>query len=83
MNQKTIRSNLLLALAAFIWGVAFVAQSVGMEYVGPFTFNASRFLIGGTVLIPCIALLKKVNGKNEKEEKERQKAERAAKRKSK
>ena len=76
MNQKTVRSNLLLALAAFIWGVAFVAQSVGMEYVGPFTFNASRFLIGGTVLIPCIALLKKVNGKNEKEEKERMEQQR-------
>lgn len=53
-DMKRIYSNLMLGLAAFIWGVAFVAQSVGMEYVGPFTFNAARFLIGGTVLIPCI-----------------------------
>lgn len=49
-----LKNNLLLVLAALIWGVAFVAQSVGMEYVGPFTFNAVRFLIGGLVLIPCI-----------------------------
>lgn len=63
MKQKTMKSNLLLALAAFIWGVAFVAQSVGMDYVRPFTFNAARFLIGGVVLIPCIFLMKKVNGK--------------------
>ena len=49
-----LKNNLLLVLAALIWGVAFVAQSVGMEYVGPFTFNATRFMIGGLVLIPCI-----------------------------
>ncbi len=54
MEKKTMGSNLLLGLAALIWGVAFVAQSVGMEYVGAFTFNASRFLIGGAVLIPLI-----------------------------
>lgn len=54
MDKKAMRSNLLLALAALIWGVAFVAQSVGMEYVGGFTFNGCRFLIGGVVLIPLI-----------------------------
>ena len=63
MDRKTMGSNLLLALTAFIWGVAFVAQSVGMEYVGPFTFNACRFLIGGIVLIPCILLFGKKNKK--------------------
>ena len=51
------KSPLLLFLAAVIWGVAFVAQSVGMEYVGPFTFNAIRSVIGGIVLIPCISFL--------------------------
>ncbi len=51
-----LKNNLLLVLAALIWGVAFVAQSVGMEYVGPFTFNSVRFIIGGLVLIPCIIL---------------------------
>lgn len=44
----------MLFLAAAIWGVAFVAQSVGMEYMGPCTFNAARFLIGGIVLLPFI-----------------------------
>lgn len=52
--SKTLRGNLLLIVTAFIWGVSFVAQSVGMEHVGPFTFNAVRFLMGGTVLLPVV-----------------------------
>ena len=52
MNRKSIRGSLLLLLTSLIWGVAFVAQSAGMDYVGPWTFNASRFLIGGIVLLP-------------------------------
>ena len=51
---ESVRSGFLLLLAAFIWGIAFVAQSVGMDYMGPCTFNASRFLIGGVVLLPVI-----------------------------
>lgn len=47
----------MLVCAAMIWGSAFVAQSVGMEYVGPFTFQAVRCLLGGLVLLPVIALL--------------------------
>ena len=47
---------MLLLLTATIWGVAFVAQSVGMDYIGPFTFNVVRNVIGGLVLIPCIAV---------------------------
>ncbi|MCX4315901.1 MAG: EamA family transporter, partial [Lachnospiraceae bacterium] len=50
-TAKQIRGSLLLLLAAFIWGIAFVAQSVGMEYVGPFTFISIRFLLGGIVLL--------------------------------
>lgn len=57
MKTSDRKSILMLILTAFIWGFAFVAQSVGMDYVGPFTFNASRFLIGGLVLIPCIRFL--------------------------
>lgn len=60
MNRFVIRQSLLLLLTATIWGVAFVSQSVGMDYVGPFTFNAVRSLIGAAVLVPCIALLKKM-----------------------
>lgn len=54
MKKAAVGSSLLLFLAACIWGVAFVAQSVGMEYMGPFTFNGARFLIGGTVLLPFV-----------------------------
>ena len=61
MNKYTLRQSVLLLLTAAIWGVAFVAQSVGMDYVGPFTFNTVRSLIGGIVLIPCIVLLKRIN----------------------
>ena len=49
-----MRNAVLLLLTATIWGVAFVAQSVGMDYVGPLTFNCVRSLIGGVVLLPCI-----------------------------
>lgn len=59
MNKFVLRQSLLLLLTAAIWGVAFVAQSVGMEYVEPFTFNAVRSVIGGIVLLPCIALFDK------------------------
>lgn len=49
-----MKNNILLVLTALIWGCAFVAQSVGMDYVGPFTFNMARFLIGAVVLLPVI-----------------------------
>ena len=52
MKKEQIKGSLSLFLAAIIWGAAFVAQSVGMDYVGPFTFNCVRTLIGGIVLIP-------------------------------
>ncbi len=57
MNKFVLRQSVLLFLTAVIWGVAFVAQSAGMEYVGPFTYNGVRCILGGLVLIPCIALL--------------------------
>lgn len=68
MNRFVIRQSLLLLLTATIWGVAFVSQSVGMDYVRPFTFNAVRSLIGAAVLIPCIAVLKKLQKKDETQE---------------
>lgn len=64
MKNVQVKNSLLLLLTAAIWGVAFVAQSVGMEYVEPFTFNCTRSLIGGLVLIPCIWFLNR--GKTEK-----------------
>ncbi|TFZ40772.1 DMT family transporter [Soehngenia longivitae] len=56
MKNKQIQSNLLLLLTAAIWGLAFVAQRVGMDYIGPFTFNAVRFLLGSISLIPAIRI---------------------------
>lgn len=59
------KNAILLVVTAFIWGTAFVAQSVGMDYLEPFTFNGVRSLIGGIALLPCIWLLGRINGKNE------------------
>ena len=56
-QKMPLKNSLCLLLAATIWGIAFVAQSVGMEYVGPFTFNGVRSLIGAAVLVPVIFLL--------------------------
>lgn len=56
-----------LLLTAVIWGVAFVAQSVGMEYIEPFTFNCVRCLIGGLVLIPLVLFLHRKKKNSEQE----------------
>ncbi|MBQ9990000.1 MAG: DMT family transporter [Lachnospiraceae bacterium] len=68
MKNRDFKSSILLFLAAFIWGVAFVAQSVGMDYVGPMTFNGSRFLLGGTVLLPFIYYRKKTGQEKKAED---------------
>ena len=54
MNIQTVRSNALLLITAAIWGFAFVAQRVGMDYLGPFTFNAARFTLGSLSLLPLL-----------------------------
>lgn len=54
MKQQT-KGCLMLLLTAMIWGAAFVAQSEGMELVGPFTMQATRFFLAGLVLLPVIA----------------------------
>lgn len=59
------KNAFMLILTAFIWGTAFVAQSVGMDYLGPFTFNGVRSMIGGIALLPCIVILQKINGSSE------------------
>ncbi|MEE0289210.1 MAG: DMT family transporter [Lachnospiraceae bacterium] len=52
--KTKVRNSCLLFLTACIWGSSFVAQSVGMDYIGPYTFNCLRFLIGSLVLLPVI-----------------------------
>ena len=66
MKKQEWKSSLMLLLTAAVWGVAFVAQSVGMDYIGPFTFNSIRSLIGGLVLIPCIWFLNREKSEAEK-----------------
>lgn len=53
-RQKAIRSDSLLLLTSIIWGLAFVAQRMGMDHVGPFIFNGIRFALGALVIIPFI-----------------------------
>ena len=55
MNKKLKGSSAIL-LATVIWGAAFVAQSAGMEHIGPFTFQAVRCFLAVIALIPVIAV---------------------------
>jgi len=56
--KNKLTSNIALFLTALIWGLSFVAQRAGMEYIGPFTFNAVRSFLGGLSLLPLIAFIK-------------------------
>ena len=55
-----LRQSILLFITASIWGSGFVAQSIGMDHVEPFTFTFFRTAIGGFVLIPVIWFLNKL-----------------------
>jgi drug/metabolite transporter (DMT)-like permease len=55
LDRKVLQADWLLLLTAVIWGSAFVAQRVGMDHVGPFTFNGVRFTLGALVLLPLAA----------------------------
>lgn len=57
--MKKLKSTLILLLTAMIWGLAFVAQRVGAEHVGSFTFNGVRFALGAVSLIPVIILFER------------------------
>lgn len=70
MKSKKLFGNLVLLLTALIWGCAFVAQSSGMDYVGPFTFQTSRSILGCLVLIPFIFANDAVKKKNNTYEKQ-------------
>lgn len=56
LTSKTLKAEVLLLLAAIIWGFAFVAQRVGMDHVGPFTYNGVRFVLGALSLLPLLWL---------------------------
>ena len=54
MKKSSALGALLLTLGALIWGTAFVAQSMGMDHVGPCAFNGARSFIGSLALLPVI-----------------------------
>jgi drug/metabolite transporter (DMT)-like permease len=54
MKNELIKADVMLLFAALIWGIAFVAQRVGMAHIGPFTFNGIRFILGILSLMPII-----------------------------
>ena len=54
MKSTALKSDFILLVVAAIWGLAFVAQRIGMDHVGPFTFNGVRFVLGGLSLVPFV-----------------------------
>jgi drug/metabolite transporter (DMT)-like permease len=56
LQPQALKSDVILLFTALIWGFAFVAQRMGMAHVGPFTYNAIRFALGGLSLLPLLAL---------------------------
>ncbi len=67
MKKNLFRSDVILLSTAIIWGFAFVAQRVGMNYIGPFLFNGIRFALGCLVLLPFIMKNGISNGRNFKQ----------------
>ena len=61
-RTKTTRNSLILLLTAAIWGMAFVSQSKGMDYMHPFTFNGVRSLIGAANILVYILISRKIAG---------------------
>ena len=64
MNKKSIKGSLLLLLGSVIWGAAFVAQRVGMDHLGPFSFNGIRMLLAWLVMVPVTAFFESRNKKD-------------------
>lgn len=73
MKNLPPKNLFILFLTALIWGTAFVAQSVGMDHIGPFTFNAVRSYVGGVALIPVILFF---NSRKTTEQRQAEKANR-------
>ncbi|NLJ45312.1 MAG: DMT family transporter [Treponema sp.] len=61
MENRSLASEMILLLTAALWGFAFVAQRVGMEFMGPLTYNGIRFLMGGASLLPLIYIRRRMD----------------------
>ena len=56
MKRRTLRADALMLITALIWGTTFVAQSLGMEHIGPFLYTGLRFTLGCLVILPLVLL---------------------------
>ncbi len=74
MKVETLKSDLILLLVAFIWGIAFAAQRSGMEHVGPFTFNGLRFFLASLTLLPFLLFQKQDQRKQDNNFKKKDRA---------
>jgi drug/metabolite transporter (DMT)-like permease len=54
MRRQALRADLLMLLTAMIWGSGFVAQTAGMDHVGPFLYSGLRFALGSLCLLPLV-----------------------------
>ena len=58
MQSRNLRADMILLFVAVIWGFGFVAQRLGMDSLGPYAFNGSRFLLGALSLLPLLLVFK-------------------------
>lgn len=72
MKNKEFRASFLLLLTAAIWGGGFIAQRVGSQSIGAFTFNGVRFALGSLSLIPLLLYFRIKGRKAPKEEEHRE-----------
>ncbi|SEV87236.1 DMT family transporter [[Clostridium] fimetarium] len=63
--MKSKKGELILLLASILWGSCFVFQKMGMDYIGPFTLGAFRFLLGAMTLVPVMVLLDRMKKRKE------------------
>jgi len=66
MNKRIFGADLLLLVTAAVWGFGFVAQRSGMQYIGPFTFNGIRFILGSLALLPLVLIKRKKSQKTDR-----------------
>ncbi|MCU1716427.1 DMT family transporter [Pseudomonas sp. 5P_3.1_Bac2] len=59
MRSQALRADLLMLITAMIWGTVFVAQSLGMESIGPFLYSGLRFGLAAVILLPVLHLLQR------------------------
>lgn len=62
--MKHLKGELILLITAIIWGTSFISQKLGMNYVEPFTFGASRFLLGALFLFFVSQFFDRLTKKN-------------------